>query len=49
MKTRRLKENNRYIELWRVYAIAKTHGNSMAICNNVLVVKNNVCIILQKG
>lgn len=49
METRRLKENNRYIELPRAYAIAKTRGNSTVICNNILAVKNDVCIILRKA
>lgn len=49
METRRLEENNRYIEFPRAYAIVKIRGNSMAICNNVLAIKNNVCIILRKA
>lgn len=42
-------ENNGYVELLRTQAVAKTHGNSTAICSNVLAIANNMNIILRKA
>lgn len=42
-------ENNRYVELLRTQAVAKTHGNSTAICSNVPTIENNMSIILRKA